>query len=128
MAQAIRIHELGGPDVLTWESVDVREPGPGEALIRQTAVGLNYIDIYHRTGTYPLPTMPAILGNEAAGVVESIGDGVTELKIGDRVAYCMNLGSYAERRLIPSKELIRLPRGVTDKEAAALMVKGCTVQ
>lgn len=128
MTQAIRIHELGGPDVLTWESVDVREPGPGEALIRQTAVGLNYIDIYHRTGTYPLPSMPAILGNEAAGVVEFLGDGVTELEIGDRVAYCMNLGSYAERRLIPSKELIRLPSGVTDKEAAALMLKGCTVQ
>tara|TARA_B100001123_G_scaffold331033_1_gene373166 strand:- start:5350 stop:6324 length:975 start_codon:yes stop_codon:yes gene_type:complete len=128
MTQAIRIHELGGPDVLTWESVDVNEPGPGEALIRQTAVGLNYIDVYHRTGTYPLPSMPAILGNEAAGVVESIGDGVTELEIGDRVAYCMNLGGYAERRLIPSKELIRLPSGVTDKEAAALMLKGCTVQ
>lgn len=128
MTQAVRIHELGGPDVLTWETVDVREPGYGEALIRQTAVGLNYIDVYHRTGTYPVPSMPAILGNEAAGVVESVGEGVTGIEVGDRVGYCMSLGSYTERRLIPSKLLVRLPKGVTDKEAAALMLKGCTVQ
>ena len=128
MTHAIQMHELGGPDVLTWESIDPGLPGPGETLVRQTAVGLNYIDVYHRIGTYPVPAMPAIIGNEAAGVVEATGPGVTEVAVGDRVAYCMSLGSYTERRVMPSRLLVRLPDGVTDQQAAALMLKGCTVQ
>ena len=128
MTNAIRMHELGGPEVLVWESIDVPSPGPGEALIRQTAVGLNYIDVYHRTGLYPVPSMPAIIGNEGAGVVEAVGDGVTEVAAGDRVAYCMSLGSYTQRRLIPSRLLVRLPDGISDRQAAAMMLKGCTVQ
>ena len=128
MAHAIRIHELGGPDVLKWEEVDVPQPGAGEAVIRQTAAGLNFIDVYHRTGLYPVPAMPAIIGNEGAGVVEAIGAGVTEVAVGDRVAYCMSLGSYAQRRLIPSRLLVKVPAGVTDEQAAAMMLKGCTVQ
>ena len=128
MTHAIRIHERGGPEVLRWEPIDLGSPGPGEALVRQTAVGLNYIDVYHRTGLYPVPSLPAIIGNEAAGVVEAVGADVTEVAVGDRVAYCMSLGSYTERRLIPSRQLVRLPDGVGDQPAAALMLKGCTVQ
>lgn len=128
MTHAIQIHELGGPEVLRWEAVDVPAPGPGQALIKQTAVGLNYIDIYHRTGLYPLPSKPAIIGNEAAGVVEAVGDNVTEVAVGDRVAYCMSLGSYAQRRVMSSRLLVRLPDSLTDRHAAALMLKGCTVQ
>ena len=86
MTHAIQIHELGGPEVLRWEAVDVSAPGPGEVLIKQTVVGLNYIEIYHRTGSYPVPSKPAIIGNEAAGVVEAVGDNVTEVAVGDRVA------------------------------------------
>ena len=128
MTHAIQIHELGGPEVLRWEAVDVSAPGPGEVLIKQTVVGLNYIDIYHRTGSYPVPSKPAIIGNEAAGVVEAVGDNVTEVAVGDRVAYCMSLGSYTQRRVIPSRLLVRLPDSLTDQHAAALMLKGCTVQ
>jgi len=128
MTHAIQIHELGGPEVLKWEAVDVSAPGPGQVLIKQTVVGLNYIDIYHRTGSYPVPSKPAIIGNEAAGVVEAVGDNVTEVAVGDRVAYCMSLGSYTQRRVIPSRLLVRLPDSLTDQHAAALMLKGCTVQ
>ena len=128
MTHAIQIHELGGPEVLRWEAVDVSAPGPGQVLIKQTVVGLNYIDIYHRTGSYPVPSKPAIIGNEAAGVVEAVGDNVTEVTVGDRVAYCMSLGSYTQRRVIPSRLLVRLPDSLTDQHAAALMLKGCTVQ
>ena len=128
MSHAIRIHQTGGPDVLTWEAIDVPMPGTGEALIRQTASGLNYIDVYHRSGLYPMPSMPAVIGSEGAGVVEAIGDGVSEVDVGDRVAYCMSLGSYAQRRLVPSRLLVRLPEGITETQAAAMMLKGCTVQ
>lgn len=128
MTHAIRIHELGGPDVLKWGEVEVASPGPGEALVRQTAVGLNYIDVYHRTGLYPVPSMPAIIGNEAAGIVEAVGDGVSEVSPGDRVAYCMSLGSYAQRRLILSRLLVRIPSEISNEQAAAVMLKGCTVQ
>ena len=128
MSHAIRIHQTGGPDVLTWEAVDVPLPSAGEALIRQTASGLNYLDVYHRSGLYPVPSMPAVIGSEGAGVVEAIGDGVSEVDVGDRVAYCMSLGSYAQRRLVPSRLLVRLPEGITDAQAAAMMLKGCTVQ
>ena len=128
MAHAIRIHKVGGPDVLQWDEVDVPHCGGGDVLIRQAAVGLNFIDVYHRTGLYPVPAMPAIIGNEGAGVVEAIGDGVTEVAVGDRVAYCMSLGSYAQWRLIPSRLLVKVPAVVTDVQAAAIMLKGCTVQ
>jgi NADPH2:quinone reductase len=128
MTHAIRIHEIGGPEVLRWEAVDVPDPGPGEALIRQTAAGLNFIDVYFRTGLYPAPSFPATIGNEGAGVVEAVGDGVTEVAAGDRVAYCMSLGSYAQRRLIASKQLVKIPDGIGDEQAAAVMLKGCTVQ
>ena len=128
MTHAIRIHELGGPEVMKWEEVDVPAPGPGEAVIRQTASGLNYIDVYFRTGLYKAPSMPAVLGNEGAGVVEAIGDGVSEVAVGDRVAYCMAIGSYAQRRVIASKVLVKVPDGVTDEQAAAMMLKGSTVQ
>ena len=128
MTYAVRIHEIGGPEVLRWEAIDVPDPGPGEALIRQTAAGLNFIDVYFRTGLYPAPSFPATIGNEGAGVVEAVGDGVTEVAAGDRVAYCMSLGSYAQRRLIASKQLVRIPDGIGDEQAAAVMLKGCTVQ
>ncbi len=128
MAHAIRIHETGGPEVLRWEEVDIPDPGPGEALVRQTASGLNFIDVYFRTGLYPAPSLPVTIGNEGSGVVEAVGDGVAEVAVGDRVAYCMSLGSYAERRVIASRLLVKVPDAVSDEEAAAAMLKGCTVQ
>ena len=128
MTHAVRIHETGGPEVLRWEAIDVPDPGPGEALIRQTAAGLNFIDVYFRTGLYPAPSFPATIGNEGAGVVEAVGEGVTEVAVGDRVAYCMNLGSYTELRVIASHQLVRIPDGISDEQAAAVLLKGCTVQ
>ena len=128
MTHAIRIHENGGPEVLRWEAVDVPDPGPGEAVIRQTASGLNFIDVYFRTGLYPAPSFPLTIGNEGVGVVEAVGDGVTEVAAGDRVTYCMSLGSYAQRRIIASRFLVKIPDGISDEQAAAVMLKGCTVQ
>ena len=125
---AIRIHEVGGPEELRWEAVDVPSPGSGEALVEQTAAGLNFIDVYHRTGLYPVPSFPATLGNEGAGVVRAVGDDVTEVSVGDRVAYCMSIGSYAEQRVVRARALVRIPEGVSDHQAAAMMLKGCTVQ
>ena len=129
MAKRMRIHEHGGPEVLRWEDYDVPQPGPGEALIRQTAVGLNFIDTYFRTGLYPpaggLPFTP---GNEAAGVVEAVGEGVSEVRVGQRVAYAGALGSYAEVRVAPAKVLVPLPDTVSDEQAAAMMLKGMTAQ
>ena len=128
MTHAIRIHENGGTEVLRWEAVDVPDPGPGEAVIRQTASGLNFIDVYFRIGLYPAPSFPLTIGNEGVGVVEAVGDGVTEVAVGDRVTYCMSLGSYAQRRIIASRFLVKIPDGITDEQAAAVMLKGCTVQ
>ena len=128
MTHAIRIHENGGSDVLRWEAVDVPDPGAGEAVIRQTASGLNFIDVYFRTGLYPAPSFPLTIGNEGVGVVEAIGEGVTEVAVGDRVTYCMSLGSYAQRRIIASRFLVKIPDGISDEQAAAVMLKGCTVQ
>jgi NADPH:quinone reductase len=126
MAHAIRIHKTGGPEVLTWEEVEIGKPGPGEARIRQTAVGLNFIDTYNRGGIYPVP-MPTVLGNEAAGIIEELGPGVTDLKVCDRVAYGnAPIGSYTEARLIPAGRLVKLPDGVSDRQAAAIMLKGLT--
>lgn len=126
MTQAIQIHEYGGPEVLRWESVNVGEPGHGQVRIRQTACGLNYIDVYMRDGIYPLPQLPATLGMEAAGVVETVGEGVTDLAIGDRVAYAMIVGGYAEERIIDAAKLIKLPDAINDQTGAAMMLQGLT--
>jgi NADPH2:quinone reductase len=128
MSKAIRIHEHGGPETLRWDEVETGAPDAGQVLIRQTAAGLNFIDVYHRAGLYPVPSLPAIIGNEGAGVVEAVGDGVTSVQVGDRVAYCMSLGSYTERRVIDAERLVKIPNGITDHQAAAMMLKGCTVQ
>ena len=126
--QAIRIHEYGGPEVLKYETVSIDEPGPGEAQVRHTAIGLNFIDTYHRTGLYPMD-FPGGLGTEAAGVVEAIGDGVTEVAVGDRVAYTgMPPGSYTAHRNYPAAKLVSVPDGVTDEQAAAIMLKGLTAR
>jgi len=128
MTHAIRFHKTGGPEVLVWEEVAVGKPGPGEARIRHTAVGLNFVDIYNRSGLYPAQ-LPSGLGGEAAGVVEEVGAGVTDLKAGDRVAYgAAPIGAYAEARLIPADRLLKLPDGIDDKTAAAMMLKGLTTQ
>jgi len=127
MIMAIRIHETGGPEVLRWEEVEVGHPGPGEARLRHTAVGLNFIDVYHRKGLYSLP-LPAVLGSEAAGVVEEIGPGVTEVKPGDRVAYAGPIGAYAQTRLIRADRLVPLPADISDRAAAGMMLKGMTAQ
>ena len=128
MTHAIRFHKPGGPEVLVWEEVNVGKPGPGEARIRHTAVGLNFVDIYNRSGLYPAP-LPSGLGSEGAGVVEEVGAGVNDLKPGDRVAYGSSpLGAYSEARLIPADRLLKLPDSIDDKTAAAMMLKGLTVQ
>jgi NADPH2:quinone reductase len=127
MTHAIRIHQTGGPDVLSWDEVEVGHPGPGEARVRHTAIGLNFIDTYHRSGLYPLP-LPAILGSEGAGVVLEVGTGVTEVKAGDRVGYAGAVGAYAEERLVAAHRLVPLPDDVDDRVAAAAMLKGMTAQ
>ncbi len=126
MTGAIRVHETGGPEVLKFEQGDVGSPGPGHALIRQTAVGLNFIDVYFRSGLYPAPSLPFVPGQEGAGVVEALGEGVSEVRVGQRVAYAGPLGAYAERRLIPADRLVPVPDGITDEQAAAMMLKGMT--
>jgi len=126
MTHAIRIHRTGGPEVLQWDTVEVGKPGPGQVRLRQTACGLNYIDIYMREGIYPPGNLPAILGMEAAGIVEELGEGVTELKKGDRVAYPMLVGGYAEERLIDAQRLVKIPDSIDDKTAATMMLKGLT--
>jgi len=128
MPHAIRIHKTGGPEVLQWEEVAVGDPGPGEARVRHTAIGLNYIDTYQRSGLYKL-ALPSGLGGEGAGVVEAVGTGVTDIKAGDRVAYCGGPpGAYAEIRVMPADRLVKLPDGVSERTAATLMLKGLTVQ
>lgn len=129
MAKAILIHETGGADVLRYEEVATPNPGTGEVLIRHTAIGLNYIDVYYRTGLYKAPTMPLIIGLEGAGVVDVLGEGVTGLNRGDRVAYAGGpLGAYAEQRIIPASCLVKIPDAISDEEAAAIMVQGLTAQ
>ncbi|MEQ8781790.1 MAG: quinone oxidoreductase [Roseibium album] len=129
MVQAIRVHETGGPDVMRWEQVDVGEPGPGEVRIRHTAIGLNFIDTYFRSGLYPSPAgLPFSPGNEGAGIVQSVGDGVAHLNPGDRVAYAGPLGAYAQERVVPADNLVVIPDGIDDKTAAAMMLKGMTAQ
>jgi NADPH2:quinone reductase len=129
MSRAIRIHAHGGPDVLRWEAVAVPEPGPGEALVRHTAVGVNFIDTYHRSGLYPVPSLPSGIGSEAAGVVEAVGPGVGEVRPGQRVAYAGGApGSYAERRVVGADRLVPLPDEIDDRTAAAALLKGMTVE
>ena len=123
--KAIRIHHPGGPEALTYEDIPIPEPKAGEARVKIEAIGLNYIDVYQRTGLYPIPT-PFTLGMEGAGVVDAIGDGVTEVKKGDRVAYAMILGSYAEYAIVPAARLVPVPAGVEAKTAAGLMLQGMT--
>ena len=126
MAQAIRFAKPGGPEVLEWQQVEVGKPDPGQVRLRHTAVGLNYIDTYHRSGLYQLP-MPSGLGSEGAGVVEEVGPEVTGLKPGDRVAYAGGpIGSYAEERVMPADRLVPVPTGITDQQAAGMMLKGMT--
>ncbi len=127
MAKAIRFHQTGGPEVLRLEDVAVGEPGQGEARVRQTAIGVNFVDIYHRTGLYPLP-LPSGVGVEAAGVVEAAGAGVSHVRAGDRVAYMGPPGSYSEARLLPADRLVKLPADIDDRTAAGMMLKGLTVQ
>ena len=129
MTHAIRIHEQGGPDVLRWESVEVGAPSSGEVRLRQTAVGLNFLDVYHRNGAYKLPELPTALGMEAAGIVEAVGEGVDDLKPGDRVAYAgYKPGAYAQARIMPAERLVPLPDSIDDEQAAAMMLQGMTVE
>lgn len=125
--KAIRIHETGGPEVLRYEDVELPPPGKNEVRVRHTAVGVNFIDTYHRSGLYKLP-LPTGIGGEAAGTVEALGDGVTTLKPGDRVAYAGTLGAYAEANNVPADRLVKIPQGVSDEVAAAALLKGMTVQ
>lgn len=127
MSYAIRIHEYGGPEKLRWEEVPVGDPGPAQVRVRNTAVGLNFVDVYQRNGLYPIP-LPFTLGSEGAGVVEAVGPKVKELKVGDRVAYSGPIGAYAEALLRPADRLVKIPAGVDDKTAAAMMLKGLTSQ
>ena len=128
MTQAVRFHETGGPEVLRLETVEVGDPGPGQALVRHTYIALNFIDVYFRTGRYPL-ALPNGLGSDAVGVVEAVGAGVTDVKVGDRVGYLIGpQGAYSQARVMPTQVLIPLPNGISDRSAATLMMKGMTAQ
>ncbi len=128
MPRAIRVHQAGGPESMQFEEVAVGEPGPGEARVRHTAIGVNYLDTYHRSGAYKV-AYPITLGMEGAGVVEAVGPGVTDIKPGERVAYCTGTpGSYSEVRVMPADRLVPLPQGVSERTAASIMLKGLTVQ
>ena len=128
MAGAIRIHKTGGPEVLSYETVEVPAPGPGEALIRHHACGVNFIDTYYRSGLYSPGPLPFVLGAEGAGEVLAVGEGVTNVLPGDRVAYAGSIGSYAQERLYPAARLVTLPAGIAYEQAAAMMLKGMTAQ
>ena len=128
MAKAIRFHQVGGPEVLKYEDVEVGDPGPGQARVKNVACGLNFIDTYHRTGLYPVP-LPSGIGLEGSGVIEALASDVTYLKVGDRVAYAGGpLGAYSEVRNIPADRLVKIAPGVTDQQAAGMMLKGLTAQ
>ncbi len=128
MINAVRIHTYGGPEVLTYEQIEIGEPGPGQIRLRQKACGLNYIDCYQRSGSYALPSLPAVLGMEGAGEVAAVGAGVTEVAAGDRVAYAMSPGGYASERLIAADRVVKIPAGIADETAAAMMLQGMTVR
>ncbi len=127
MTKAVRVHQVGGPEAMIYEDVDVPPPGNGEVRIRQHVIGLNFIDVYYRNGLYKAPGLPFIVGNEASGEVISVGPGVTNFHPGDRVAYYFNLGGYATERNIPADKLVKLPDQITHEQAAVLMLKGLTV-
>jgi len=127
MSRAIRIHETGGPEVMKWEEVTIGDPAPDEVLVRHTAIGLNYIDTYHRSGLYPVQ-LPLVLGGEGAGVVEKVGSAVKDIKAGDRVTYVDRFNSYAEQRLVHATRAIKIPDGIDDATAAAMMLKGMTAR
>ncbi|MGZ3409651.1 MAG: quinone oxidoreductase family protein [Xanthobacteraceae bacterium] len=129
MVAAVRVHKYGGPEVLTFENVEVAAPGPGQVRVKQRACGINFIDTYFRMGTYPAPEgLPFIAGNEGAGDVVAIGSGVTDIKVGDRVAYVSGLGSYTEERLMPAERCVPLPATISYEQAAGMMLKGMTAQ
>ena len=129
MNHVIKVSETGGPGVMQWGTVEVPSPGPAEILLRHTAVGLNYIDVYFRSGVYPAPQLPFTPGLEGAGVVEAVGEEVTELSPGDRVGYAAQpLGAYSQSRVMAADRVVRLPDGIDDRVAAAMMLKGMTVQ
>lgn len=129
MSKAIRIHKHGGPEELVFEDADPGRPGPGEVLVRHTAIGVNFIDVYHRTGLYPAPNgLPFTPGGEAAGVVLEVGEGVDWLSPGDRVAYVVQLGAYSEQRVVGADRVVRIPDGISDEQAAGMMLKGMTVE
>ena len=129
MPKAIRIRRTGGPDAMRWEDVEVGTPGPGEIRIRHEAVGLNYIDVYFRTGLYPAPSLPFSPGMEGAGIVEAVGEGVDSVAVGDRVAYAAPpVGAYAEERLMPAGKVVKIPSGIDSRQAAAMMLQGMTVE
>jgi len=127
MTKAVRFHKTGGPEVLQLDEVQVGAPGQGQVRVRHTAIGVNFVDTYQRTGLYPMQ-LPQVAGNEGAGVVEAVGPGVTSLKAGDRVAYTGQIGSYCGERLLPAERLVKIPEGVSDEQAASMMLKGMTVQ
>jgi NADPH2:quinone reductase len=127
MTHAIRVHAFGGPEVLRWEQVDVRDPRPGEVRLRHAAIGLNYVEVVQRTGGFPF-RLPFIPGNEGAGVVEALGEGVDDLKVGDRVAYAPVPGAYSEVRVIPAERLVKLPDSIDFETAAGMMLQGMTAQ
>ncbi len=126
MAKAVRYHKQGGPEVLQLDDVQVGDPGQGQVRIRHTAIGVNFVDTYQRSGLYPMQ-LPAVAGNEAAGVVDAVGAGVADLKVGERVAYTGLPGSYCEMRLVPADRMVKLPQGISDEQAASMMLKGLTV-
>jgi NADPH2:quinone reductase len=126
MAKAVRFHKQGGPEVLQIDDVPVGDPGPGQVRIRHTAIGVNFVDTYQRSGLYPMQ-LPMVAGNEAAGVVEAVGKGVKELKVGDHVAYTGLPGSYCESRVVPADRMVKIPKGISDEQAASMMLKGMTV-
>jgi NADPH2:quinone reductase len=127
MTKAIRLHETGGPEVLKYEDYQPGRPGPGEVLLKQTAIGLNFIDVYFRTGTYPAPDgMPLIPGSEAAGIIAEVGEDVVDFKVGDRVAYVSRVGAYCQERIMPADRLVSIPENISDQQAASIMLKGMT--
>lgn len=126
MAKAVRYHQQGGPEVLQIDDVAVGDPGPGQVRIRHTAIGVNFVDTYQRSGLYPMQ-LPAVAGNEGAGVVEAVGKGVKDLKKGDRVCYTGIPGSYCEERLVPAERMVKLPKGISEEQAASMLLKGLTV-
>lgn len=129
MTRTIRFHQIGGPEVLQLETVSLGEPGPGQARVRHSHIAVNFIDVYFRTGQYPAPSFPSGLGSDAVGVVEAVGEGVSDIRVGDRVGYLLGpLGAYADARVMPAEVLIPLPDGISDRTASTLIMKGLTAQ